>query len=288
MTVQSIFQYLQDDINNRSEDEKIWRAINTAIRSVSKSYAWSWLRRSITVTNTEDATTGFLLPANMIDVIDPIDDGSGVVYQRVDASLVKNLPTGYRKYWFFDDGRITPLAETEGVDINTDSTALTFSPSLPSGDHTGEFLRLTGRDGEDWGVHELASNTNLVSAYRGPRISGGYYVLRPSTAKRISFTDYTGDRVAAEETVHYWIYPDILLAPQQEIPDVWELPVRLMAGLELSTATYDKKSEEVRLSRLNQYKQELSDAQVADGRPPMVDLPQDNTGHRINMGWRNR
>ena len=100
MTVQSIFQYLQDDINNNAEDAKIWRAINSSVRTMCKSYAWSWLRRIKTVTITEDTTQGILMPANMVDVIDPIDDGQGTVFQRVDAALVKNLPTPYRKYFY--------------------------------------------------------------------------------------------------------------------------------------------------------------------------------------------
>tara|TARA_R110000765_G_scaffold338239_3_gene428541 strand:- start:224 stop:1090 length:867 start_codon:yes stop_codon:yes gene_type:complete len=288
MTVQSIFQYLQDDINNNAEDAKIWRAINSSVRTMCKSYAWSWLRRIKTVTITEDTTQGILMPANMVDVIDPIDDGQGTVFQRVDAALVKNLPTPYRKYFYFDSGGITSLATTDGVSINTDSTALTFDPALPAGDHTGEFIRLTGADGEDWGVHELASNSALVNAYRGKRISGGYYVLRPTTTKRISFTDHTGDRIAASTPVHYWIYPDVLLAPQQELPDIWEQPLKILSAIELTTVTYDKKAEGVRLSMINQYKQEFADAQVADGRPPMVDTPIDNAGRRRNMGWRNQ
>jgi len=288
MTVQTIFQYLQDDMNTTSQDDKIWRAINSSIRTMARTYPWSWLRRTITTTTTDGASEGFLMPANMVDVIDPIDDGNGIVYQRVDAAMMKNLPTDYRTFYFFDNAQTAPLAATSGVSIDTDSTALTFDPALPAGDHTGEYIRLTGMDGEDWGVHELASNTDLVSAYRGKRINGGYYVLRPSTAKRLSFTDYTGSRIAASLSVYYWIYPDILLASWQEIPDVWEQPLKLLASTELMTRTYDKKQEDVRLARISQYKQELAEAQVADGRPPMIDIPIDNAGARRNMGWRNR
>ena len=288
MTVQTILKYLQGDINNSAQDPEIYDAINSAIRTIAKSYAWSWLRRIKTVTTTDDATAGILMPANMVDVIDPIDDGDGIVYARLDASLINNLPTAWRQYFYFDAAGVTPLAATSGVTIDKDTTALTFDPALVAGDHTGEFIRLTGADGEDWGVHELASSSALVSAYRGKRISGGYYVLRPSTCKRISFTDYTGDRIGVSTPVHYWIYPDILLAPQQELPDVWEQPLKLLAGIELTTVTYDKKSEGIRIARMNQYKQELGEAQVADGRPPMIDQPLDNTGQARNMGWRNR
>ena len=288
MTAQTILKYLQEDMSNVAQDPKIWRAINSSIKTIAKAYAWSWLRRIKTVTTTDDATAGFLMPANMVDVIDPIDNGEGVVYQRLDASLVKNPPTSYRQYFYFDAGGTTALADTTGVSIDTDTTALTFSPALAATDRTGEFIRLTGADGEDLGVHELASNTDLVNTYRGERINGGYYVIRPTTAKRISFTDYTRLRVAVSVPVHYWIYPDVLLAPQQELPDIWEQPLKILASTELMTRTYDKKSEGVRIAMIDEYRQELAAAQVADGRPPMIDIPLDNTGQQRNMGWRNR
>ena len=288
MTVQDILQYLQDDINSSASDEQIWRSINSSIRKIAKSYAWSWLRRIKTVTTTDDATQGILMPANMVNVIDPVTDSNKTVYERTDASLIHHLPTPYRQYFYLDAAGVTPLAATSGVSIDKDTTALTFDPVLGATDYTGEFIRLTGADGEDWGVHEMASNTDLVNAYRGKRISDGYYILRPSTCKRISFVDYTGSRIGVSLPVHYWIYPDVLLATWQELPDVWEQPLKLLAGLELTTVTYDKKSEAIRLSRMNQYKQELSDAQGADGKPAMIDQPLDNTGRIRSMGWRGR
>ena len=288
MTAQTIFQYLEDDMSNSGQSEKIWRAINSSIKTICKDYAWSWLRRTKTVTTTDDATAGILMPANMVDVIDPIDNGEGVVYQRLDAALVNNPPTLYRQYFYFDAGGTTALADTTGVSIDIDTTALTFDPAHGIADCTGEFIRLTGADGEDRGVHEMASNTDLVNAYRGERINGGYYVIRPTTAKRISFTDCSGDRVGVSVPVHYWIYPDVLLAPQQELPDIWEQPLKILASTELMTRTYDKKSEGVRIAMIDEYRQELAAAQVADGRPPMIDIPLDNTGQQRCMGWRNR
>jgi hypothetical protein len=288
MTAQNILEFLQDDMNNAAEDDKIWRAINTSVRRIVRTYPWSWLRRNITVTTSDDATQGFLMPADMVDVIDPLDDGNGIVYERIDAAQRTSLPTEYKQYYFFDAGILIPLVQAEGVNVNKYDTALSFNPALPAGDYTGEFIRLTQANGQDAGVHKMASNVALELPYMGDRINGGAFIIRPSTAKRISFTDYTNARIGVETSVNYWVYPEILIAPEQEIPDVWEIPLRELAAIELTTRTYDKKAEDVRLSRINQYKMELAEAQTADGKAPMVDLPRDNTGQIRSMGWRNR
>jgi len=288
MTAQTILRFLQDDMSNAAQDDKIWRAINTSIRRIVRTYPWSWLRRNITATTTDAATQGFLMPADMVDVIDPLDDGDGVVYKRLDAAQASESPTDWRQWYYFDAGIITPLAETSGVSIDKHTKALTFSPVLGATDYTGEFIRLTGRDGEDYGTHKMASNSALVSTYMGERISGGFYVIRPSTVKRISFTDYTKARIAVSASINYWVYPQVLIAPEQELPDIWEVPVRELASIELTTRTYDKKQENVRLARMNQYEVELAKAQTQDGKAPMVDLPRDLTGQVRSMGWRNR
>ena len=288
MTAQTILQFLQDDMNDSAQDDKIWRAINTSICRITRTYPWSWLRRNITVTTADAATQGFLMPADMVDVIDPLDDGNGIVYKRLDAAQASEPPTGWRQWYYFDAGIVTPLAQTEGVSIDKHTTALTFSPALGTTDYTGEFIRLTGNDGMDFGIHKMASNTDLVSTYMGDRINGGYYVIRPSTAKRLSFTDYTRARIAVSTTVNYWVYPQVLITPEQELPDIWEVPLRELASIELTTVTYDKKREDIRIARNNEYKAELAEAQVADGKAPMVDLPLDNTGQVRSMGWRGR
>ena len=288
MTAQTILKFLQHDMNNAAHDSEIWDAINASIRRITRTYPWSWLRRNITVTTSDDATQGFLMPADMVDVIDPLDDGDGVVYKRLDAAQASEPPTGWRQWYYFDAGIITPLAQTTGVSIDKNTTALSFDPALGATDYTGEFIRLTGPDGEEYGVHKMASNAALVSAYMGDRISDGYYVIRPSTTKRMSFTDYTRKRIGVSTSVNYWAYPQVLIAPEQELPDIWEVPLRMLAAIELTTETYDKKAEPVRISRMNQYKVELAEAQTQDGKAPMVDLPRDLTGQVRSMGWRNR
>jgi hypothetical protein len=288
MTAQTILEFLQDDMNNAAEDAKIWRAINSSVRRITRTFPWSWLRRNITVTTADDATQGFLMPADMVDVIDPLNNGEHIVYKRLDAAQAKNPPTDWSHYYYFDGGIITPLVQQEGVSIDKHTKGLSFNPALGATDYTGEFIRLTLSTGADAGIHKMASNSELENVYMGDRINGGYYVIRPSTAKRISFTDYTHERIGVEIPVNYWVYPEILIAPEQEIPDVWEIPLRSLASIELTTVTYDKKAESTRLSRIQEYKMELAEAQTADGKAPMTAHPLDNTGQPVSLGWRNR
>ena len=289
MTAQTIIKYLQNTINSDADDPKVWDAINAAVRTIARYHAWSSLRRTVDVTATDSDTEGSLMPANMINVIDPLMDENGWPYERLDASLVGNPPSHYKQYFYFDAAATTPLVtRTRSVAIDNRSTALTFDPVLTISDPTGEFIRIVGNDGTDWGLYEMATAGTLVNTYNGERINGGFYSIRPAMTKRISFTDYAGARLAATPTVHYWIYPDPTLAPEQELPDVWEEALKMKAILELTTETFSKKTENVRLSRIGQYKVALSEAKASDPLPPMQDLPRDNTGSIRTIGWRGR
>lgn len=288
MTAQSLFEYVQKVLHFAGTDDDTWAAIDAATRKVARAYAWIWLRRTKSITQIEDATSGTLMPANMIDVIDPIIDSDQYVYHRIDASQVQEglTPSESKRYFFFDAGAISPLVEAQGVSIDKNTTALTFSPALPSGTYAGEFIRLQNFDGKDCGLYELASNTNLVRTYRGPKISNGYYLIRPSHCRRLSFADGDGERIAASTTVHYWVYPAPVLGPQDELPDHWEEVLRLAAAIEVTTETVDKRGLQAHSELKNEYERALGRARARDGQPPMSNIARDNRGYVRRFGWR--
>lgn len=287
MTVKSLIDYLSRNVNTGTGNEFLFPAINSAIRQIAFSHAWSWLRRTIAVTTTATDTAGFLMPSNMINVMDPIIDASHISYQRIDPANALDVPSPHIKYFSFDPAATTPLiVNTVGVSIDKNTTALTFSPALAVTSNAGEFIQLIGNDGEDWGIHELASDTDLVNTYKGGRINDGYYSIRPSITKRLSFTDYTGVRIAATPTVQYWVFPEPILAPEQELPDIWEEPLKFKAATELQTETWDKKGEFTHRSMEERYMEALSTAIHRDPAPPLQRLPMGNDGRVLSMGWR--
>jgi len=294
MTAQSILVFLQDALHQWDQDaeDKIWRAIDSTSRKMARSFTWAWLRRSVDITQANAATTGYLFPANMIDVIEPVQDSDYYVHERIDNALADDTlspnPTG--DFFYLTSNETPIIPEGTGLAIDKATKALTFSPALSpatyTGDYDGEFIRIMNSDGLDFGLHEMASASTLEHTYLGKRISGGSYSIRPSTCKRLFFCDGKGDINAVKATVHYWVYPRPLIARQIELPDGWEDALKLGALLELKFGTVDAKGLSAKQEARTAYEKALGFAQINDGKPPMSDIKRSRTGSTRRMGWR--
>jgi len=291
-TAQSVLVYLQDCLHewDKDSEDKIYRAINTSARSIARYHSWTWLRRTVAITQGEDATQGHLMPANMIGVIGPIVDSNGYIYQQIDPTLNLMPPSPCGRYWMFDPAPETPILDSTAVSINNNSKALSFSPALApatyTGDYDGEFIALTDSDGNDMGLHEMASASALENTYWGPRINGGHYTIRPSTCRRLSFLNEDAERIAVVATVNYWVYPEPLVARHISFPDHWENALKLGAWLEVKLDTVDQKGETIRIARGKEYDIELAMAKQMDGNAPTSAIKRDIAGNVRRFGWR--
>jgi hypothetical protein len=302
LTAQEVIQYVTDTLHMNDDEtiRRVYAAMQDACTDIARTFPWQWLRAKKTVTIASNPTQGALLPANLIDVIDPLKDSNGYIYTRIDPALVANPPSpqqdnvylstyprmylspaNAQRYFAFDVGQETPLSEGTGASIDKDSATISYT-STPTASCSGEFIQF----GENPGVFEMTNVTTLKSTYRGPRIKDSRYTIRPALTRRIAFYDAIGNRLAVSLDVNYWGYPAPVFAPDFLMPDHWCTIMKMGTWIQLMTDTVDRQGHSVRAARMKEYEKALAEAKQMDGKPTMQNIQRDNIGRVRRMGWR--
>lgn len=293
MTGQDLYTYAENMLHWSFGERIIWLAIEAAVRRTCRAHPWTWLKRQVSITQADTATSGYLMPANMIDVIGPLVDSDDYVYTLIDRALLDALPSDQCRYYYFDARGVDPIVSGIGLSINPGdegTKAISFSPALNpasyTGSYDGEWITMMDQNGNSFGTHEMASATALENTYYGDRISGGRYEVRPSFMRRLLMCDGDGDAVAATIPVNYWVYPYPIVYGNSTFPDHMEPAIRIAMEIEVTTETADKKGLGVRLALEKRFKEALSESLSSDGLPQMQDIPRDNRNYIRRMGWR--
>lgn len=199
------------DAVDAKERKDVLRTLNIAYMEEARSASWAEMRKSMAATN------GTRLPSNLIG-IDGIYDADGNSYvprERFNIGVDGDDPV---RRWFYSSASTSPLFHARGVTIAQGTKDITFSPVLGS-DPTGEFIVF----GNDIGMYEFASATQLVNLYMGEAQVGGWYKIRPEGTKTLGLRDADGDADTTSVTVDYYAVPspiygdtDVILLPTTE------------------------------------------------------------------------
>ena len=253
----------------------IQRAAQTAYYELCLLTDWQLLRRSVSVACV--ATTGTLLPADLIGIMSVIDaDGN-----EVDPSeqQTRKFRGREKKSWHFVQSEISPLYDGKSLTVEQDAASITVSPAISSA-FIGEYAHLNSEPG----FYKLASVSTITPAYRGPRIQGGTITIRPSTCRKLAVVDEDGDDSTEIVTVHYWAFPEPLYQD-------WQRPMLPSSRIiELKTIInilgFHEKQERAADNYRTEFDKALADAYRLNPKFRVPLPPQASSGLGLKFGRR--
>ena len=147
-----------------------------AAAELSRACDWIDLREKLTITY---AGTPVALPGDCVGVISVLDtDGKAI-------RRAENYTAGMdedENFYALSKGN-APVASGKGLNIDKGSD--TFSGITLGGDLDGEWLEISDQPG----CYQIkdATTGKLVEPYFGPKVTGGYYSVRPKDTRFIEF-----------------------------------------------------------------------------------------------------
>jgi len=281
-TVKDVQDFVCGDLKlyDPETKEKVMPAIQRAWYKIIGRHAWQFCRRSVALSYTSADTNGVLLPANMVNLIGPLQDSSDVLYMETSPNI---LPPNRNQYWYYlNDVQVLSLIEG-GTAMGIDEGASTFTyTGTWNSDWVGEYAKF----GNDPGVYLISGEKAISESYWGPRMRAQALMIRPRDTRRISFVDRNGDPVTFSGNAHYWVYPAPLYKEWQTFPEHLFEPLKWASVAEVKGHTVDSKRGLAVQDYGPEFEKALNMAIIQDPAPRVKTVQRDNRGCRRSLGRR--
>lgn len=158
--------------------EDLGNAALLAAGELSLLCDWVDLREELTIVY--DGANAVMLPSDSVGVLAVLDSDNAMVRRAENYTV--GMETD-ENFYALKKGT-APLISGNGINIDKGATVFTGTATLTS-THDDEWIEI----GDQPGCHKISDGVagTLAEPYWGPKISGGYYAVRPRDTRFIEF-----------------------------------------------------------------------------------------------------